>query len=436
MRPPFLALAALLAVAACTPETDVRPPPLGRFYFPTGVHHVPEVGAQGTLFVASANFDRRFDAGMLHAIDLDAIGLPALGPVPPAVPLELPELGLTAENQVTIQAFAGELASYDLGAGVRRVFVPTRSEDSDLHWIDANGTSLDCGSGTRDCTASGASLEALAVDGLPRAVQPIGVAVDQDRGRVYVTHLDYTDSPVGSNLKATSYLVNLDARNPTPTTESYLPIPAGGVHSVAIGEEWLFLSGREFAVNELLQAFDPETRSRIPVEAIRTTTDVGSGRGIAINEAENRIYVATRDPDQLLIVEVVGATTRAPSFTPVRAVPLPSGPSALRIIERPGRGELVAVSCTDADALVLYSAEAGAVVNQLEQVGDDPYGLAVATDGASARIFVTTFTDGQVAVVDIPDLAVPTGARVVARLGRPQHCLVRPNDPGCAEEAQ
>jgi hypothetical protein len=46
-----------------------------------------------------------------------------------------------------------------------------------------------------------------------------------------------------------------------------------------------------------------------------------------------------------------------------------------------------------------------------------PFGLAADVRGNSARLFASTFGDGRVAVIDIPDLDRPQDARMVARLG-------------------
>ena len=79
-------LAGVLVLTACPPQSLPNPPPVTQFYFPTGVVHVdpcaglaPDAGCfneEGYLYVASANFDKRYDTGAITAVNLGQIGLP------------------------------------------------------------------------------------------------------------------------------------------------------------------------------------------------------------------------------------------------------------------------------------------------------------------------------------------------------------------------
>src|SRR5687768_10213304 len=124
----LLALPLLLLGAGCANDAVTRPPVPGRFYFPTGLDHVAGSTADGILLVASSNFDRRYDFGSLTAVDLSTLGLPAFGSPPPVAALEVPDLQVSADNEVFIANFAGELATFRLPDGTERVFVPTRGE--------------------------------------------------------------------------------------------------------------------------------------------------------------------------------------------------------------------------------------------------------------------------------------------------------------------
>jgi hypothetical protein len=66
-------------------------------------------------------------------------------------------------------------------------------------------------------------------------------------------------------------------------------------------------------------------------------------------------------------------------------------------------------------------------------VGQQPFDVAVSLRGAGARLFVSDFGDGRVAVVDLPSLSTPSEARLVAHLGARQLCLTTPSDPSCEE---
>ena len=81
--------------------------------------------------------------------------------------------------------------------------------------------------------------------------------------------------------------------------------------------------------------------------------------------------------------------------------------------------------CSSAGVLVIYDDERGDIVAQVEGVGLQPGSFTVDPRPNGARVYVSNFTDGRVAVIDLPDLDAPQGARVVARLGSSQVCLTR-----------
>ena len=108
------------------------------------------------------------------------------------------------------------------------------------------------------------------------------------------------------------------------------------------------------------------------------------------------------------------------------AVPLPEGADLVTVIPRAGRSDLVAIACSTAGVLAFYDDDVGDLVAQVSGVGLQPYAIAVdLKDATGARLYVSNFTDGRVAVVDIPDLNEPKTAQIVAFLGQTQLCLTR-----------
>src|SRR4051812_30921003 len=103
-----LLIVVAMSFASCPAKQLNRPPATG-FYFPSGIHHQPgPSGGEGVLYVVSANFDRRYDTGLLSAIDLDAIGLPPFGaPVGSAGPLQITNLMVTGSTQTVALANFG-----------------------------------------------------------------------------------------------------------------------------------------------------------------------------------------------------------------------------------------------------------------------------------------------------------------------------------------
>src|SRR5690242_19522005 len=105
-----LALLALLTAGACGQTPPSTPPPLDRFYFPTGLALAKLGNGDTALLVASSNFDLQYDTalgGTVIAVDVDATlaqgGANPSGPLRPVIPAG-------AEGAKKIGSFSGELA--------------------------------------------------------------------------------------------------------------------------------------------------------------------------------------------------------------------------------------------------------------------------------------------------------------------------------------
>lgn len=462
-----------LVLAGCTSGTVGIPPPIDRLYFPTGIAHVDVPGkTEGVLFVANANFDKRYASGSVVALPLDTLGLPVLGATTAGV-VELPELKLDASQSVQIASFSGELAVQPVSPASYRIYVPTRSEGMNVYralaTIDASGTpSLACinGSSGQDCTATGASLSPREFErtdaGVPRAPSPYGVSVasrtctvaddccatgSTDCGRtcasgqcvgtdgqpyadLWVTHLQQADSPLLSNLNFRGYLVRLDSDAFTVSEQSFINIGSGATNSVAVAGSWVYATGRVLSpAPNLLRIVNRD--GVVASTSLEAYFRVSDARGITLSSDGKRMFIVGRAPDTLLIANIT-ETGGIPVLTFVRGVSLPDAPNEVRVIARPGRGDLVAVTCTSGGAVVLYDDDVGDLVSLLTGVGVQPFGLAVDVRGSAARIFVSNFGDGRIAVIDVADLNRPQGARVVAQLGPQQLCLTRgASSPGC-----
>jgi hypothetical protein len=461
MRPHFLSLALLLA--ACT-ETNPRPPPTDRFVYPSGlVHRVLPGSTNGVLYVASANFDRCYDQGTLMAVDLDQVrggevGLPALGaPVEPVstAPLKLEQLNVSQSASVLIQSYAGEMVLWNRPDGAPRLFVPARADGDYVHYVDVlEPTRLACvgaAEDSRNCIDGALSLTDVpwrrndtgneATRDLPRAPAPFGVDVTPE-GQVWVTHVDPADSPARSNANFISFLVRLDGRNPGISTDSFIALQnsglaVGGSHSVDVTERYAVVSGRfsnrvANATNRrfLLRLMDTseERQGQLIDPGLDLAFAARDARGFALTPASptrpRRLYLAVRSPDSLVVVDAQGMETDTPSLRLVDSVPMPDGPTQVSLVSRgPARSELVVVSCSAAGVVAIYDPDVGQVVAQVavsevarEQVSQ-PFALAVQQQDNAARLFVSNFGDGRVAVIDIPDLSSPQLARLVAHLG-------------------
>jgi hypothetical protein len=467
--------------------------PVDRFYYPSGIGHVPSAGtSNGVLFVANGNFDKRYLTGSISAVNLDALGLPSFGDaVPPSGPKAIYDLKTSEQNQVRISSFAGQMAVWPVGADQYRIFVPSRSEGMRFQAVDAevkNGAvTLKCRTGndqSKDCGSTAPSLVANqtlstgnaplvttntqnAPSGIPRAPSPFGVAVQRRRceqasdcksaaeadnvcinsqcvvqstgeplGDVWVTHLVQADSPEASAQNFRAYLVRLPSDARTVADNNFVSIGFGASDSVAPGKRWNFISGRFLSSNNVARPNLVRLLSdkeQLLENNLQSAFQVSEGRGIVLSPDEKRLYLASRSPDVLMVFNIDDSMADAPTLTLVRQVPLPNGPTALALIPREGQRELVAVTCTNAGSIAFYDDDVGNVVGEVNGIGLLPFALTVDFKGVGARIYVSNFGDGRVAVVDLPNLKRPQNARLVALLGASQLCLLKDDNslPGC-----
>jgi hypothetical protein len=465
MKP--LGIFALLLAAACAPTTEAHLPPNNAFYFPSGIVY-QEFGApkEGYLYVASANYDKRFDSGSLSVVRLSSVsGLPPIGAgVSPSGPVQLQNLG-SDFSQVFIDSFAGEMAAYipqDASGNPRhdcvdaggsplpdcpiRLFIPTRSEGDLLQIVDASGTSMTCLHGGTNCVDPSLSLTALerVGNGKPRAPEPIGVAVSSaGSGDVFVTHLKPADSPPKSNLLLETYVVHLSATDPVIDEMSFLSLNTQCAlngcpitSSVALGSRYAYLSSR-YITSAGTMIFSLDQRNLTPNNPtvydsfLQVSYQTLESRGVAIGSNERRLYVAGRSPESLVVVNIANPTADVPVLTVARTLTVPDGPNEVRVIPRQQRGDLVVVTSSTAGVVSIYDDDVGRLVSQITGVGSEPFGLTVQAGVNQARIFVSNFGDGRIAVIDIADLNHPERAQLVAHLGKAQTCLLEENDASC-----
>ncbi|RKH61356.1 hypothetical protein D7X96_31825 [Corallococcus interemptor] len=414
-------------------------------------------------------------------VDGQTVTLPHLGSALPDNSLAFEDLASADESLVQIRSFAGELGMWvNPATGLPRLFVPSRAEGNNLHSVDvsleSNGAPvLTCVQGGVDCRNGAlsltddipASLSDEGRAGLPRAPSPIGVTVDEASGNLYVTHSEAADSPAKSSSNFENYLATVKLDNPTRDTLGFIPLsPAGyaygGSDSVTVGAGYLYVTGRNFVAgvsgtvggNFVLRLVDKNNPSTLLEPSLQSVFFIREARAARVvprpvtaeelaarpNFVRERLYMLARGPDTLLTIDfeydaVPGGAATQPFFRVVSAVPMPDGVSDMQLISRtPGtpaaNSNILAVTSTGDSALSLYDEAIGQVVAQVPLVNDQnqtsnpsqAFGLTVDNPAGinAARLFVTNFGDGQVSIVDIPDLARPQDARVVAKLGTQQ----------------
>ncbi len=485
----LFAAVVVAGVSAC-PAVDVSlPTPLDRFYFPTAIAHLDNPsgpdGGNGLLMVASTDFDKRFAAGSLIAINLDTLSppLPPFGATPSSPVVQLPMIRSAplgpdggSPDAVLIAPFAGQMAALPLGPDRWRLFVPTRSERQRVHAVDlsvgaAGALTLNCfNSPARDCGLNATSLTAFeqTETAVPRAPGAFGVALrtrtcvtaadcgadpaeyvcrqgqcistptdggpQEPSAEVLVTHITQADSPLGSTKDPRGYLVRLHSESMQLLPESFVNLGPGATHAVAVGARWNYVSGLLLSpLGNLIRLVETSSGATIS-SGLEAVFRVSEARGIALSSDERRVYLLGRSPDALLVASIDDPKSDSPRLQIVRGNPLPETPNEVVVLARPGRGDLLAITCTNAGVIALYDDDVGDVVVQIPGVGLQPFGLTVDRRGDGARLYTTNFQDGRVAVVDIPDLAQPQAARLVAHIGRQQLCLIRASDPSCATD--
>lgn len=480
-------LTSALLLASCDITREPRPPPSTRLVYPSGIAFWrPAEGPSinGYLYVASANFDKCYDSGAVSALDLDAIGVRPFGtPFTQSVEEDrgtlIENLGVGAQSSVQIESFAGEMALWSPAGRTPRLFVPTRAEASFLQAVDVgpDGLTLTCAQGGtgRDCREGALSLIDVpgATNGTPAAPSPVGVSVDSDdpEARVWVSHTELVGPEAsGNEAQFQSYLATIPASDPSRDAlgvGNFVALGtngrlAGAAHATAIGGRYVYASGRNSSSTQLgalpkrfiLRLVDRTAPERVLESDIEAVYAVREARGVAVVQLPSaanptqldpnreRVYLLARGPDTLLVLDVENALSEFPTLRVVTALPLPAGSAEVEVIPRTvGRGNIVAVTGSGDETVVLYDEEVGQLVAQV-LVGDEnpsqpsqPFGLTADVRGNSARLFASTFGDGRIAVIDIPDLERPQDARLVARLGAPQLRDPRQGTSVCQETA-
>jgi hypothetical protein len=315
--------------------------------------------------------------------------------------------------------------------GTKMTCVPTELEDGGARPAPDN---------PNDCGEVGASLVAyeLVGGGVPRADSPMGATVSSN-GTVWVTSGRQSDTPRFSQTNQNDYVVYSDVANLHVDVSSFVGLGPGSTHAVAVGQKWAYFSGRfpSAVINpplvRLVQC--PPSGCMVIFPNLENDVKIQEARGIALSSDETRMYLAGRQAtgvvgsDVLVIASITGAATDSPALSLSRIVPVPAEPQVVQTISRgPGRGDLVVVTCGATGVLVIYDDERGDIAAQVDGLGLEPASFAVDLQPPGARIYVSNFTDGRVAVVDIPDLDLPQFARIVAHLGASQTCLTRSLD--------
>ncbi len=437
-------LLAACLLAGCAQSDLGTPPPKDGFYYPISVAALERPDSAPVLYVVSSNFDLRYNRGTVLAVDLAKLGtisgrMPVNGAVDPDV------------GHVSIDHFGGEALLYTprIRTGTeQRLFVTSRYAQT-LYALTVDGPKIACADGGQDCLGQGLKMEDPK-DSNRRMMDPFGMALDGED--LWVTHLHVADNPPETGENRVSYMARLNAER-FDSLELF-NIGLAAAQGVARSPMGFYVAGRTLTGNEGIQSmavrFAPMTQQgpvvtsttppSIQTEDIVTgETSIYEARGVALSSDRNRLFVTTRSPSGLMVIDVSPQVPQdgtseytQPRNTILGFRLLPSGPSAMTVIPRPGQRDLVAVSCSGADTVALYDDDLGEISGLVSGI-EDPYGMAqVALPGNASgrRLFVVSFGNHTVDVVDIPDLARPRTARMVGQLGYGAHRPMGVDLPG------
>jgi len=475
--PKIVALLAFLMAAGCRDSYPVVLPPENIFYFPVGlaVRQMPPGPAtpagSSQLVVVSSNFDLRYqesNGGTVLVVDPDASQDTSLGG----------QLSVYPNGFQRIGSFGGQVAVVDaacppgwpgcpsacpqlsvdpaVAAGGAKVLLASRSIRTLYRMDMATDGSLACETG---CAAEqGVAL-----------LDPYGVATvcnsrgGIDRSDAYFTYLRGPSSQ--------GWLTRMGMATGTVNT---LAIGVSPTYSVAYGAlgDWLFISGGVSGGLAPLRWINPSVANAtsgpydFPVFNSFQTSGVvlgSSARTVAISNDGLRLYLAVDlyDADLLLnsgaflleggaliVFSIAGDAYQQPTMALEQVVPTCLGTGDLKVLPpRPGKGDLVALTCDQEGALVVYDADLGFVTSYigldpstgLPILGRLPFGIAAEPiDPARAitapastaydpspcvlgrscdRLYVGSFLDNWVNILELdPDR--PETIALVKRIGR------------------
>ncbi len=425
--------ALVLALAACAEETPGLSPPgldgtAPRLYFPIGVAASPD---GRTLYVANSNFDRAYNGGTLVALPTSAFDDASAAE---SKRVDLPASAVAAR----LDAFAGPLGVNPSGSAL---YVATRDADA------LTRISLDAG-GAFACPSEGCSSGAVELRG-QGLEDPFALAfgdvifpgATSPEPAVFVSHLTPPSSGQGAsaaNARVAVIPERLAAgQSAEPFSNGAFAVDIGAPASTSLA--WSQAGGRlfvggcnirvsadqvvpcasdpssSFVKSNPLRQFRPESGASAPVSQSGLGLAIGGGDTVDLALSSDGLlaYVATNRPSALVIIEMPNVEGTAPVVRSI--VPLTSAPARMRLLSR-ATGDIVAVTSTTNNALMLVDPVAATVLTELRGVGAGPYEIASAPTAGGDRLYVGLFRGCGVAAIDVPSLR-PDEASLVGTVG-------------------
>ena len=386
-RPTWIALGTALALAlgslSCGAEYSAPLPPRDSLYFPIGM----ELHPNGRfLYVVNSNFDlrdREDQGGTVSVIDTE-------------------NGEILSTSSPFIPSFGGHIA---LNPDATRAYITTRFENEVIALdVAPQGQALYCGefqADTRPCrirrlpdTREGARIPA----------DPFGVAVNQvtrtiggETRSFDVVHLSHIR---GEQVSALSLP---DGQVAGGSLRSAALLAGGNQLVQRPGTLDLYVAPRN---TNFVAIFRPYLNELGEVEAIvrRGTIDLTrrienvDARGIAFDEDGDRLFVATRRPAALHIIDMQAGPDTTPQVT--TSIPLQARPSEVVVHRGADQRDRVYIPSYQHGLVEVIDVATRALVDTIT-VGRSPYSMVVAQQPAQCRApgerclgFVTLFDAG------------------------------------------
>jgi len=440
--------------AACGLDNPGDPPPDGELYFPNGLvlAESAEADAPPYLLIANSNFDLRYNAGSILALDLERLdgeleGCPYADGEPCVIDSERLVTG-----QAGIGSFTNGMAMSQDG---RRLYINSRTVDS-LQLVDVDtrapaGDILSCPDGRCPGLAELPSGEGRTLQWPADAVAVYSGSLDDwndpllapapEGSYILTAHRagilslfvqlagDSTPRLIDVNQTAASVVTGL-ARDPH-TGLVYLTLINGAGIVERAGIAWPTTAEGKADI-EHAYIFDagpvviegavrtPSVRALVfdapPQQAPTQASPQPQGSDVLQNA-----FLLSSDPSALLKVELGGERAGAPVARIVAMAEVGVTPSRMAV-GSVGERRVAAISCFTSRAIYvvdLVTMRVGAVVRNLSGPFD------VALDGPRKRLYVGDFRSSVVRIIDLSGLEggpveLADSAQLIATVGEPR----------------
>lgn len=363
------------------------------------------------LYVAGANFDRAFRAGILRTFDAwqgewtggDTVEVPsyisamALEPITTTGTDRKTRIWLTDRDQDAVTAVDATRkggAEPTLGCGGRQVAACPQECTSKTSFGGSSPSALNLGSDPIELSVAADALTGTRL---------VHVVATSD-SRMSVLSTEQTADGVTAKLVGhVSYGPGgglAGARTSPLTGRTYVSDARAPVlYSYSVGDR----------TDKTAGATDPTREMQVHAPIILPQVGSGEyGRGIALSHDGGRLYVAYRNPNALLIIDIAPGIGGVPADRLLGVIALGGSPAkVIAAASGPGGAELIYISCYGSDDIWIVDPKQRAVRGTI-RLPHSPFDLAILDDGKGGHaLFAGLFARHSLVKVPLID-GLPT----------------------------